>query len=110
MIGKGSLVSGEFEVREVRLQDTLSIGRYLFPEPTITFSDFDNEILIGSAPLREFIVTFDQKNHRVRFVRKGVSRANGQQKIRGYAHGKKNAADLSVHRRPHTVRLRPERK
>ncbi len=69
MIGKGSSVSGEFEVREVRLQDTLSIGRYLFPEPTITFSDAENEILIGSAMLREFIVTFDQKNHRVRFIK-----------------------------------------
>lgn len=68
-IGKGTSVSGEFEVREVRLQDTLSIGRYSFPEPTITFSDAENEILIGSALLREFIVTFDQKNHRVRFIK-----------------------------------------
>ncbi len=69
MIGKGSSVIGEFEVREVRLQDTLSIGRYSFPEPTITFSDVDKEILIGSAMLREFTVTFDQKNHRVQFIK-----------------------------------------
>lgn len=68
-IGKGSSVTGEFEVREVRLQDTLSIGRYAFPEPTITFSDIDNEILIGSAMLRGFAITFDQKNHRVRFIK-----------------------------------------
>jgi len=69
MIGKGTSVIGDFEVTEVRLQDTLSIGRYSFPEPTITFSDVDKEILIGSAMLREFIVTFDQKNHRVRFIK-----------------------------------------
>jgi Aspartyl protease len=69
LIGKGGSVSGEFELKEVRLQDTLSIGRYLFPEPTITFTDVQEEINIGSAMLREFAITFDQKNHRVRFIR-----------------------------------------
>lgn len=70
LIGKGSSVSGEFELKEVRLQDALSIGRYLFPEPTITFTDAYSEVNIGSAMLREFAITFDQKNHRVRFNRK----------------------------------------
>lgn len=69
LIGKGGSVSGEYELREVRLQDTLSIGRYLFPEPTITFTDVYDEINIGSAMLREFAITFDQKNHRVRFLK-----------------------------------------
>ena len=69
LVGKGGSVSGEFELREVRLQDTLSIGRYLFPEPTVTFTDVYDEINIGSAMLREFAITFDQKNHRIRFVR-----------------------------------------
>lgn len=67
LIGKGNSVSGEVDLREVRLQDTLSIGRYLFPEPTITFTDVYDEINIGSTILREFAITFDQKNHRVRF-------------------------------------------
>lgn len=69
MIGKGGSVSGEFEVKEVRLRDTLTVGRYSFPQPTITFSDVYTEILIGSTMLQEFIVTFDQKNHRVRFTK-----------------------------------------
>ena len=77
LIGKGGSVSGEFELKEVRLQDTLSIGRYLFPEPDVTFTDVYEEVNIGSSLLREFEITFDQKNHRIRFIRKGTGRASG---------------------------------
>ena len=69
LVGKGGGVSGEFELKEVRLQDTLSIGRFLFPEPAITFTDVYDEINIGSGLLREFAITFDQKNHRIRFLK-----------------------------------------
>lgn len=69
LIGKGASVSGEVELREARLQDTFSLGRNLFPEPTITFTDVYDEINIGSTILREFAITFDQKNHCVRFVK-----------------------------------------
>jgi hypothetical protein len=70
VIGKGGSISNEFEISEVRLQDTLSIGQYLFPEPTITFTDIYKEVNIGSTMLSEFAITFDQKNQRVRFVKK----------------------------------------
>lgn len=69
VIGKGSSVSNEFEISEVRLQDTIAVGQYLFPEPTITFTDIYDDVSIGSAMLREFAITFDQRNHRVRFVK-----------------------------------------
>jgi hypothetical protein len=69
LVGKGGSVSGEFELKQVRLQDTLTIGGYQFPQPTITFTDVYDEINIGSSLLREFVITFDQKNHRVRFVK-----------------------------------------
>lgn len=69
LIGKGGGVGGEYELKEVQLQDRIAIGAYLFPEPAVTFADVFGEINIGSSLLREFAITFDQKNHRVRFVR-----------------------------------------
>jgi predicted aspartyl protease len=74
-VGKAKTVSNEFEISEVRLQDTISIGRHLFPEPTIIFADVFDDVIIGSTDLKEFAVTFDQKNHRVRFVKKQKIRA-----------------------------------
>jgi aspartyl protease len=69
LVGKGGSISGEFEVKEVRLQDTLSIGHHLFPEPIITFTDVYDEINIGSSLLRQFEVTFDLKSQRVRLIK-----------------------------------------
>jgi len=74
LVGKSSGVSGETELKEVRLQDTLLIGKYSVVEPTITFTDFYDEINMGSSLFQEFAITFDQKNHRVRFVRKTENR------------------------------------
>ncbi len=75
VIGKGGSISNEFEINEVRLQDTIAVGRHLFPKPTITFTDVYNDVNIGSTALSEFAVTFDQKNRRVRFVKKQKVRA-----------------------------------
>jgi hypothetical protein len=71
IIGKGSSVSGEYDLKEVQLQETLSIGAFSFSEPLVTFSDVFEEINIGSALLREFAVTFDRKNLRIRFAKRG---------------------------------------
>lgn len=68
-IGRGGGVGGEYDLKEVQLQDTLSIGGYSFPEPSVTFSDVFAEINIGSALLREFAITFDRKNLRIRFIK-----------------------------------------
>ena len=69
LVGKGSGVSGEFELKEVQLQDTLRIGVYSFPEPLVTFTDFYEEVNIGSSLLRKFVITLDQKNHRLRLIK-----------------------------------------
>lgn len=66
-IGRGGGVSGEYDLKEVQLQETLSIGAFSFPEPSVTFSDVFDEVNIGSSLLRKFRVTFDQKNRRIRF-------------------------------------------
>jgi hypothetical protein len=69
LVGRGSGASGDFELKEVRLQDALKIGAYSFHDPVVTFTDFYEEVNVGSGLLREFVVTIDQKNHRIRLIK-----------------------------------------
>jgi Aspartyl protease len=69
MIGKGRSASGEFEIREMPVGDSLTIGRQTIPLRTVTFADEFTEINIGSAFLRRFIVTIDQRHSRFRLSR-----------------------------------------
>jgi len=57
LIGKGRSVSGEFDIREMRVADSLTIGRTVIPLGTVTFANEFIEINIGSTFLRRFIVT-----------------------------------------------------
>jgi hypothetical protein len=72
LVGRGGSVSGTFELREVRLQDSLRIGRHSVETPSVTFTDVYEEINLGSSLLRSFVVTFDQENGRVRFTKPGT--------------------------------------
>ena len=65
-VGKGKTVTNEFDISEVMVQDTLAIGGYRIKKPTINFAANFNEVVIGSAALQGLILTFDQKNKRVR--------------------------------------------
>jgi predicted aspartyl protease len=67
---KGESISGKFEIKEVKLKDTLRVGRYKFLKPKIQFTDAFDNINLGAGMQREFSITFDQKNKRVRFERK----------------------------------------
>ena len=67
--GRVRTVTNEYEVKEVRLKNTLFMGSSEFSEPTIIFSEFQDEIYLGGKLLHEFTITFDQKNRRVRFIR-----------------------------------------
>jgi len=69
LIGKGRSVSGEFEIREMPVADSLTIGRKVIPLGTVTFANEFTEINIGSALLRRFIVTIDQAHSRFRLSR-----------------------------------------
>ena len=66
--GTSTSVSGSTGLREVVLAEPLRIGRYLFPNPRITFSGDFHEANLGSSILRAFSVTIDQANRRVRLV------------------------------------------
>lgn len=70
VVGRGRTVANEFEIKEVRLKNMLRLGSYEFFEPTITYDESSEEIFLGGKLLHEFSITFDQKNQRVRFIRR----------------------------------------
>src|ERR1700686_132850 len=68
-VGRARTVSSDVEIKEARLSDSIKLGRFEFTQPTITFPAISDEANIGSKILREFALTFDQKNKRVRLER-----------------------------------------
>lgn len=68
IVGRARSVTNEWEIKEVRLKNTLFMGSSEFFEPTVIYSEFQDEIYLGGKLLHEFSITFDQKNQRVRFV------------------------------------------
>jgi hypothetical protein len=74
LIGSSSSVSGSAALREIALAGPLTIGRYRFDRPTVTFADEFSEANLGAAILRGFTITIDQRNRRVRLLRGRASR------------------------------------
>jgi len=71
LAGNSTSVSGSTAIREVALASPLRIGRHAIERPAVTFSEDFHEWNIGSAMLQDFVITVDQKNRRVRFLRSG---------------------------------------
>jgi hypothetical protein len=69
VIGRGTAATGDFETSEVTLREDFLIGRYRSRQPLVTFNNFFNHVIIGSAALQAFAVTIDQRNRRIRLVR-----------------------------------------
>jgi hypothetical protein len=69
-VGKARTVSSEIEIKEARLKGSIRLGRFEFPEPTITYPAVSDYANIGSRALQDFALTFDQKNLRVKLVRR----------------------------------------
>ncbi len=69
VVGRVRTVTNEYEIKEVRLRNILYMGSAEFFEPTVIYSEFQDEIYLGGKLLHEFSITFDQKNQRVRFIR-----------------------------------------
>jgi hypothetical protein len=68
-VGRARTVSNEIEIKEVRLTDNIKLGSFEFNQPTITFPAIADAVNIGLKTLREFSLTFDQKNRRVKLER-----------------------------------------
>lgn len=69
-IGRARSASGEMEIKQVQVKDVIRLGRHEFPEPTVTFPALSDIGNVGAKTLSQFVVTFDQKNERVRLIRR----------------------------------------
>jgi hypothetical protein len=69
VVGTARTISNAVEIKEARMKDSIRFGRFEFAEPVIVFPALSDDANIGSKILREFSLTFDQKNKRVSLKR-----------------------------------------
>ena len=67
-VGSARSVTNRIELKQAQLRNTIRIGRFEFAQPTITFPAL-SDTNVGFGVLREFTLTFDQKNKRMKFER-----------------------------------------
>lgn len=71
VVGKAQTVTNIFEIKEVKLKDTIRFGSFEYPEPTVVYpGPSPRDANIGAKILRDFSLTFDQKNKRVKLDKK----------------------------------------
>ena len=68
-VGGARSVTNRIQLKQVQLRDTIHLGGFEYPQPTIAFPSL-SDTNIGFNVLRDFTLTFDQKNHRLRLKRK----------------------------------------
>lgn len=67
-IGGARSVTNRIQLKQAQLRDTIRLGRFEYPQPTIAFPAL-SDTNIGFHVLREFVLTFDQKNQRMKLQR-----------------------------------------
>ena len=72
VVGHARTVSNEFEITAAELRGTVRLGRNEFAGATVSFQPVFPMANVGSRVLKDFAVTFDQKNRRMRLVRGGA--------------------------------------
>lgn len=72
VVGRARTVSNEVEIKQVRLKDTIRLGSFEFTEPTVSFPALSNAN-IGALMMQNFVLTFDQKNKRVKLEKAKVA-------------------------------------
>jgi hypothetical protein len=69
VVGRARSASGEMEIKQVQLKDVVKLGRHEFPDATIVYPALGDIGNVGVKTLNQFVVTFDQKNERVRLTK-----------------------------------------
>lgn len=69
VVGRARSATGEMEIKQVQLKDVIKLGRHEFADATIVFPALGDLGNVGLKTLSQFVLTFDQKNERVRFRR-----------------------------------------
>ncbi len=70
VVGKARTVSNEFEIREAQLRGVVRLGGHEFRDATVGFQPIFPMANVGAKVLRDFAVTFDQRNLRMRILHK----------------------------------------
>jgi hypothetical protein len=67
-VGHARSVTNQIEIKQAQLKETIRIGSFDYPQATIAFPAL-SETNVGFKILRDFAITFDQKNKRMKFER-----------------------------------------
>ena len=67
-VGGARSVTNRIQLKQVQLRDTISVGSFAYPQPTIAFPALA-DTNIGFKVLRDFLLTFDQKSRRMKLQR-----------------------------------------
>jgi hypothetical protein len=67
-VGSARSVNNRIELKQVQLRSSIRIGGFEYSQPTITFPAL-SDTNVGYKVLREFALTFDQKNGRLKLER-----------------------------------------
>jgi Aspartyl protease len=67
-VGRARSVTNQIEIKQAQLRDTIHIGHFDYPQATIAFPAL-SDTNVGFKILRDYALTFDQKNKRMRMVR-----------------------------------------
>ena len=71
-VGHARSVTNRIEIKQAQLKDTIRIGSFQYPEATIAFPA-PSDTNVGFKILREFAITFDQKNKRMKLERTAIN-------------------------------------
>jgi hypothetical protein len=69
-VGKAQTLFSEFEIREGRVKGELRLGGITLTDPVVRFADMFEAANVGRGLLEKAVVSFDQRNHRVRIVQR----------------------------------------
>jgi aspartyl protease len=69
VVGRARSASGDMEIKQAQLKDVIRLGRHEFPESTIVYPALGDIGNVGVKTLSQFVITFDQKNERVRLTK-----------------------------------------
>ena len=68
-VGSARSVNNRIELKQVQLRSSIRIGAFEYSQPTITFPAL-SDTNVGYRVLREFALTFDQKNGRLKLEKR----------------------------------------
>jgi hypothetical protein len=69
VVGRVRSATGDMEIKQVQLKDVIRLGRHEFPDATIVYPALGDIGNVGVKTLSQFVITFDQRNERVRLNR-----------------------------------------